>query len=191
MAVCYASNAHVQKLIRRPLARHTYIEIIAGERAGPRPGSVLAAAVQREDAHRASRLRRLKCGFLFFAERAQFARAARDHLLRNLIAQLRRRSSRPRRKRKYVQVGERQPLDERERRLMICPRSRRGIRRSRPRQWPRRGATRAQAPRGAHSARRDTSDASPPGCGQSRIAAACGNAAPSARSRRKSRSNPP
>jgi len=119
MAVCHACNAHVQKLVGGPLAGHANVEIITRQRASPRAGSVPAATVQREDAHRAAHLRQLKCGLLFFAERAQFARAARDHLFRNLIEQLRRRGSRARRKRKYVQVRKWQALDERERCLMV------------------------------------------------------------------------
>src|SRR5580700_3485484 len=119
MAFRNARDPHSQKLVGWPRTGHTYVKVIAGECAGPWPGSVLAAAVQREDAHWASRLRRLKCGFLFFAEGAQMARAARDHLFGNLILQLRRRRSRARRKRKHMQVGERQTLDERERCLMV------------------------------------------------------------------------
>src|SRR6202040_2087695 len=80
---------------------------------------VFATSIQRENTHRVSRLRQLKCRLLFFSESAQFTRATRDYLLRNLLLQFRRRRSRARRKRKYVQVGEREAPDERERGFMI------------------------------------------------------------------------
>src|ERR1700720_3495234 len=81
---------------------------------------VFATSIQRENTHRVSRLSQLKCRLLFFAESAQFTRAACDYLLRNLLLQICRRRTRTRRKRKNVQVGEREPFNERERGLMVC-----------------------------------------------------------------------
>src|SRR5580700_1423674 len=110
MALCNASNLHVEELIGRQRAGNTHVKIIGRERAGPGSGSIPATAIQREDAHRASRLRDLECGLLLFAERTQFSCAARDHLFWNLISQDRRRCSGTRREGKYVEIRQRQTL---------------------------------------------------------------------------------
>src|SRR5579862_1561549 len=60
VASIQSSHSHIQKLVGWPLAGYAPVEIIAGEGAGPRAGSVLTASVQREYAHGAPRVRRLK-----------------------------------------------------------------------------------------------------------------------------------
>ena len=67
VAVRYTRDSDFEKLIGGPRAGHARIKIIAGKRASPGSGRIMALAVQREEAHCASCLRRLKCGLLFFA----------------------------------------------------------------------------------------------------------------------------
>src|ERR1700722_13191689 len=85
VAFLHSRNSRIQKLIGRPHAGYSRVEIIAGECASPLPRSVLAATVQRENTHRVSRLSQLKGQLLFFSESTQFAGAARDHLFGNLL----------------------------------------------------------------------------------------------------------
>ena len=87
----HACNPHFHKLIVRPRPRNARVQVIAGHRTRPRPARIFAAAIQSEDPRTVSDPRGLKRGFLFFAERPQFARPPRNRLFRNLIAQIRRR----------------------------------------------------------------------------------------------------
>jgi len=80
MPVSRVCSSHLQEMIGRPYPGDPHIEIIAGNRAGPWPESAVPAPVQCQHPHPAASLLFLKCGFLFFSERSQFARAARNYL---------------------------------------------------------------------------------------------------------------
>src|SRR5882762_328191 len=107
-----AANLHVKELICGPTPRDTHINIVARKRAGPRSSEILAIAMERQHAQNRARLRGAERRFLFFTQRAKFSCSPCDHCVRDVIRHFRRRRSRPRRIRKYVQVGERQPAAE-------------------------------------------------------------------------------
>src|SRR5579862_7842031 len=49
--VPYAPDLQIEKLVGRPPPAYVYIEIISGNRSGPRAEGVVAAAVQGQHAH--------------------------------------------------------------------------------------------------------------------------------------------
>src|SRR5258708_5125032 len=93
-----AANLHVKELICRPAPRDPHIKIVAGNRASPRSGEILAIAMERQHPQDRARLRGAERRFLFFTQRAKFSSSPCDHRVRDVILHFRRRRSRTRRK---------------------------------------------------------------------------------------------